>query len=137
MGRAESYDALMDRAWDALEAERAEEALGLCDRALRLEPKGPDAHYVRGRALWDREREDEAVAEFDRCLALDDAYYEAMLAKAAAVLEMGADPEEAVARCARALAWGPGTGGGGPTGPCAPPPIRRRSTCGTPGSSTA
>ncbi len=107
MGRKESYDDLMDQAWDALEAERAEDALALCDRALRLDPKGPDAYYVRGRALWDLEREDEAVAEFDRCLAVDDAYYEAMLAKAAAVLEMGEDPEEALALCDRALACDP------------------------------
>lgn len=107
MGRAENYDDLLDQAWDALEEERAEDALALCDRALRLDPKGPDAHYVRGRALWDLQREREAVAEFDRCLALDDAYYEAMLSKAAAILEMGEDPEEAIPLCDRALGCDP------------------------------
>lgn len=107
MGRGESYDELVDRAWDALEDDRAEDALALCDRALRLDASGPEAYYVRGRALWDLERDAEALKAFDRCLALDDAYYEAMLSKAAALLEMGEDPEEAVSLCDRALACDP------------------------------
>jgi predicted Zn-dependent protease with MMP-like domain/Flp pilus assembly protein TadD len=107
MGREESYDDLLDQAWDALDEERAEAALALCDRALRLDAKAPDAYYVRGRALWDLQREEEAVKQFDRCLGLDGGYYEAMLAKAAAILDMGEDPEEAVALCDRALAADP------------------------------
>ena len=107
MGRDESYDDLLDQAWDALDAGRAEGALALCDRALRLDAAAPDAYYVKGRVLLDVGRDDEALQQFDRCLQRDDAYYEAMLAKAAAILEMGDDPEDAVALCDRALACDP------------------------------
>ncbi len=107
MGRDQSYDDLLDQAWDALDEGRAEAALRLCDRALRLDAAAPDAYYVKGRALLDLGRDDEALKHFDRCLKLDDGYYEAMLAKAAALLEMGEDPEDALALCDRALACDP------------------------------
>lgn len=107
MGREEEYDDLLDQAWEALEAGRAEAALALCDRALRLEAEAPDAYYVKGRTLLDLGREDEAVKQFDRCLQVDDGYYEAMLDKAAALLDAGEDPEEAAGLCDRALACDP------------------------------
>ena len=107
MGKDESYDDLLDQAWDALEEERAEAALSLCDRAIRLDATLADAYYVKGRALMDLGRDDEALKQFDRCLKLDDGCYEAMLAKAAALLEAGEDPEDAVALCDRALACDP------------------------------
>ncbi len=107
MGRDESYDDLLDQAWDALEAGRADAALALCERALRVDAAAPDAYYMKGRALLDLGRDDEALKQLDRCLKLDDAYYEAMLTKAAALLEMGDDPEDALALCDRALACDP------------------------------
>ncbi len=107
MRRDKSYDELLDEAWEALEEGRAEAALALCDRALRLDAQNPDAYYVKGRALLDLGREEEALKQFDRCLKLDGAYYEAMLAKAETILELGEDPEEAVALCDRVLACDP------------------------------
>ena len=107
MGREESYNDLLDQAWDALEEGRAEAALARCDRAIRLDATAPDAHYVKGRALLDLGRDDEALKAFDRCLKLDEGYYEAMLAKADTLLEMGEDPGGVVALCDRALACDP------------------------------
>ena len=107
MGWGESYDDLLDQAWDALEEGRGEAALRLCDRALRLDAAAPDAYYVKGRTLMDLGREEDALKQFNRCLQIDRDYYEAMLAKAGALLEMGEDPEDAVALCDRALACDP------------------------------
>lgn len=107
MGREEEYDDLLDRAWDHLDEGRADAALALCDRALRLDATAPDAYYVKGRALLDLDRDEEALKQFDRCLKLDDGYYEAMLSKATALLDMGGDPDDAVDLCDRALACDP------------------------------
>src|SRR3989304_10310033 len=107
MGREESYDDLLDQAWEALERGRAEAALALCDRALRLHAGAPDAYYVKGCALRELGREDDALKPFGGCLKIDGAYYEAMLDKAETLLELGEDPEGAVALCDRGLACDP------------------------------
>jgi predicted Zn-dependent protease with MMP-like domain len=107
MGREESYDDLLDQAREALDEGQVETALSLCDRALRLDAQAPDAYYVKGWALLDQDRADEALRQFDRCLKLDAHCYEAMFAKAAAFLQLGEDPDEAVALCDRGLACDP------------------------------
>ena len=107
MGYDENYDDLLDQAREALDEGRAEAALALCDRALRLDARAPDAYYVKGWALLDLDRTEEALGQFDRCLELDADHYEAMLARAATLVETGEDPDEADALCDEALARDP------------------------------
>jgi adenylate cyclase len=48
-------------------------------KALALDPDLPEAHASRGLALHESERHDEAIAEFERALAIDPNLYEANL----------------------------------------------------------
>jgi tetratricopeptide (TPR) repeat protein len=48
-----------------------EQAVAACDRALRIDPRSPDALFNRAKALEALERPDEAVAAYDHYLEVD------------------------------------------------------------------
>ena len=60
----------LERAWDAIHADRNEEALKLFDEALGIE-KSHDAWFGRGWALNDLDRYPESLEAFEESLRLD------------------------------------------------------------------
>src|SRR5262249_11608923 len=87
-------------AWRAAEVSLAS-VLDMSGKALELDPDLAEAHASRGLALDERQREEEAIAEFERALALDPDLYEANFFYARFSLERG-DFEKAVKLLERA-----------------------------------
>ncbi|AGX88378.1 tetratricopeptide repeat protein [Candidatus Symbiobacter mobilis] len=73
------------------------------DRAVRAAPQVAKLWYARAKALVRLLRREEANADFDRALALDPQYFEALNDSAALLLELHR-PKDALGRFARILA---------------------------------
>jgi serine/threonine protein kinase/Tfp pilus assembly protein PilF len=81
-----------DGKWRRPHASTVEATIELLDRAIAIRPRRPDARYWRARAFQLLERDGEALAEIDRCLAIDGAFVPARAVKAAIVKRRGGGP---------------------------------------------
>lgn len=86
---------------------RYEEALAMCDKALRLKPDYREAHVNRGLALLSLQRREEAVAAFGAALALNGDFAPALKYRGDTLSELGRF-DEAIADFDRLLALTPG-----------------------------
>lgn len=73
---------LIERADKAISAKNYSSALSLADQALRLEPKLPYAHFVKGRAYALQGQVDKGIAEFTQTLKMEQKFYPANAARA-------------------------------------------------------
>lgn len=69
----------LERAMNAFNQGRYEEAEKQVDAAARVEPKRPEISNLRGAIFTKQKRYDEAAQEFDRALALDPNFFPAKL----------------------------------------------------------
>ncbi len=67
----ENFKALYDEASDARAEGRWGEALAAIDRALAIDERHADAHYLRGRVLWELGSFDRAKTAFERAMDED------------------------------------------------------------------
>ena len=65
------WHALFDQASKAFAANRWDEALTILDEALTIDERYAQAHYLRGRILWELKRPDEAKHAFVRAIEED------------------------------------------------------------------
>src|SRR5258706_14580202 len=91
-----------DRYWDcldqAMEASsngQTDEALAWLDEALRANPSGAEAHNSRGEILWDNNRAEEALDEFERAIEADGEYQPTNLNGIEFLMEECQEPENA------------------------------------------
>jgi tetratricopeptide (TPR) repeat protein len=82
-------------------------ALVMCERLIRSVPDAPAASQLHGEALLALGRLPEAIAAFDRCLALDAAHVDALLLRAATRHALG-QADAALADYDRVLVAQPG-----------------------------
>lgn len=61
----------LDQAIDASHGGRVQDALRWFDEALKVDPRGAEAHNGRGEILWDAGRIDEALAAFEQSISVD------------------------------------------------------------------
>ena len=66
--------ALVHRGIDLSDAEDYEGVLKVLTRAIVADPGNPQAHFERGMVLLNLDRDAEAIADFDRALAIDPAF---------------------------------------------------------------
>jgi tetratricopeptide (TPR) repeat protein len=64
-------------------------ALDNCNQAVEMNPNSVDAHYMRGSALTNLNRNEEALAAYKRVLELDQLHQEAMLAAGIVAAKLG------------------------------------------------
>src|SRR5262245_11869142 len=83
-----NYEALHRFAFLHGQCGRWEEAQEVMARAIALNPRAADALFLRGTALQKLERHEEAVACFDRALALHPAFMEVRLNRAASLYRL-------------------------------------------------
>ena len=100
------FDALHLLGYIALQTRRAERAVELVGKAIRLNSNVAAAHSILGVALMGLKRSEEAVASFDRAIALKAEYAEAFYNRGIALMDLKR-PEEAVASYDRAIALKP------------------------------
>jgi tetratricopeptide (TPR) repeat protein len=81
--------AALERATNAFNQGRYEEAEKQADAATRAEPKRPEISNLRGAIFTKEKRYDEAAQEFDRALALDPNFFPAKLNRAELKLLQG------------------------------------------------
>ncbi len=92
-----------DRYWDcldqAMEASsngQTDDALAWLDEALRANPSGAEAHNSRGEILWDNNRAEEALDEFERAIEADGEYQPAHLNRIEILIEEFQEHEDAL-----------------------------------------
>jgi predicted Zn-dependent protease with MMP-like domain/Flp pilus assembly protein TadD len=92
-----------DRYWDcldqAMEASsngQPDEALAWLDEALKANPEGAEAHNSRGELLWDSERHEEALQEFEKALEAEADYQPGQLNRIEILIEEFQEYEEAL-----------------------------------------
>ena len=83
-----NYEALHRLAFLHGQRGRWEDAQSVMARAITLNPRAPDAQFLRGAALQKLERHEDAVACFNRALALNPALVEARLNRAASLYRL-------------------------------------------------
>ena len=83
-----NYEALHRLAFLHGQRGRWEDAQSIMARAIALNPRAPDAQFLRGAALQKLERHEEAVSCFNRALALNPALVEARLNRAASLYRL-------------------------------------------------
>lgn len=107
-GNGGGYQELVAAAWDYYEEDRLEECRAAAEQAIALDPKPPEAHYVKGVALEGLGDRRAARAAFRAALDRDPRYYQALIAEARLIADAGpeveADPETGLALCDRAVA---------------------------------
>ncbi|MFQ5719953.1 MAG: metallopeptidase family protein [Acidobacteriota bacterium] len=74
---ADSYDELIDEAYEALEQERFDDALDYGRQAIDQEPAGPAGHYLAGAALVEMRHFEEALPYLRTSLQIDPHYPDA------------------------------------------------------------
>jgi len=82
------------RAQNLLAQEQWASALRLADDAVALDAESPVAHAVRGRALTELGRTQDAVAAFERALSLNPAAHDVRYAVLSLRFEQGEDPAQ-------------------------------------------
>jgi cyanophycin synthetase len=80
---------LLEQAGQLWRSGRFDESLGLVDRAIDSAPDRAATHSLRGSLLEDLQRIDEAIAAYDRALAIEPGLAEARMRKAHALLMKG------------------------------------------------
>jgi tetratricopeptide (TPR) repeat protein len=65
---------------DYIQSQNWQAALDNCNQAVELNPRSVDAHYMRGSALTNLEKTEEALAAYQKVLELDPMHQDAMLA---------------------------------------------------------
>jgi predicted Zn-dependent protease with MMP-like domain/Flp pilus assembly protein TadD len=92
-----------DRYWDCLDQAveassggRTDEALAWLDEALRANPLGAEAHNTRGEVLWDAERYEDALGEFDSSVEADGELWAGHLNRIEILVEEFQEFEEAL-----------------------------------------
>jgi predicted Zn-dependent protease with MMP-like domain len=107
MKNIDRYWDCLDQAMEASHGGRTEEALAWLDEALLAHPDGAEAHNGRGEILWDEERVDEALHEFERSLHADPKFVTAHLNRVELLVEDMGEFEQAVALCDELLSGNP------------------------------
>lgn len=74
---------------DYLRSSQWQEALDNCNQAIELNPKSTHALYGRGSALMNLDRQDEALAAFEKVIELEPINQEALLAAAVVASKQG------------------------------------------------
>lgn len=100
------FDALHLLGVVRLQQGRAEEAIDLIGKALRINPRSPAAHVNLGAAFGALKRLNEALGCYDKALTFDRDHLLALNSRAATLLDLGR-PEEGLASLDRALAINP------------------------------
>lgn len=96
----------LDRAMEASNGGRTEDALAWLDAALRENPKGAEAHSGRGEILWDEGKIEEALYQFELAAMADPKYLAAHLNRAELLIEEIGQYEQALEQCDQLLAGG-------------------------------
>jgi tetratricopeptide (TPR) repeat protein len=65
---------------DYVQSQNWQAALDNCNQAVELNPRSVDAHYLRGSALTNMDKSEEALAAYQKVLELDPMHPDAMLA---------------------------------------------------------
>lgn len=87
---AEHPDSVSTHCWlsdSLLFTDQWEEAMEVAEHLIKIDPEHSHAHYVRGRALVELGRPEDAVAAFDQLLPTD--YHEPLLVAASRVRDIG------------------------------------------------
>lgn len=108
--KSEKESPLETRAYQLLDAGRADEALALAERILAGDPRSARAHHVRGLALARQEQVPAALAALDKACRLGRGIWEAHADRVDVLLHDADDPDAALAACEAALAKRPETG---------------------------
>ncbi len=100
-----------DRYWDclslAMEASNGghtDEALAWLDEALKVRPGGAEAHNGRGEVLWDDNRAEDALRQFELAMEADPKFVVSWLNRAELLIEELGEFDHAIAQCDRLLA---------------------------------
>jgi len=94
----------LDRGWDLAQRGDAQGAVACARKALELDPKSPEVHNLLGYASAMSGEADEALEHYRQAIALDEAYFEAMLNAVEVLMSPLGDFEEAARMCDDALA---------------------------------
>ena len=85
-----------------LSAERYEDAVASCDKALELNPDDDLAYFFQGNALYYLSRYDDAIASYDKALEIKPDHYQALYKRGNALYNLGRY-SEAIASYDKAL----------------------------------
>ncbi|HBZ70014.1 MAG TPA: hypothetical protein DEP35_09880 [Deltaproteobacteria bacterium] len=89
----------LDQAIEATNGGRTDEALAWLDEALKADPNGAEAHNTRGEILWDEDKIEEALYEFDLSIRADSKFIHAYLNRAELLIEELGEYEQAIEQC--------------------------------------
>lgn len=99
----DQFSAHLDRGWELIARNDPRGAESSARRALELDPQSPEAHNLLGYSAALAGNAEEAIESYRQAIALDDAYFEAMLNAAEVYIHPLHDFEEAVRMCEQAL----------------------------------
>jgi tetratricopeptide (TPR) repeat protein len=93
----------LDRGWDLAQRGDAAGAIACAKRALELDPQSPEVHNLMGYAAALDGEAEEALEHYKQAIALDDAYFEAMLNAAELLIAPLGDYDGAIGQIEDAL----------------------------------
>ena len=99
----DQFSAHLDRGWELIARNDPRGAESSARRALEIDPQSPEAHNLLGYSAALAGNAEEAIESYRQAIALDDAYFEAMLNAAEVYIHPLHDYGEAVSMCEQAL----------------------------------